>query len=70
MKPKVIIILIVAVLALIVLFQNTQDVILRFLFWSRPVSQVVLILLTLALGFVAGFIAAKLSGRRAAPKGP
>jgi uncharacterized integral membrane protein len=70
MKPKVIIILIVAVLALIVLFQNTQDVVLRFLFWSRPVSQVVLILLTLALGFVAGFIAAKLSGRRSAPKGP
>lgn len=64
MKPKLILILIVVVLALIVLFQNTQVVTFRFLFWSKDISQIVLVLLTLALGFVLGFIAAKFKGKQ------
>jgi uncharacterized integral membrane protein len=60
LKPKIILILVVAVLALIVLLQNTDVVTFHFLFWSKDISQIVLVVLTLALGFALGFILAKL----------
>ena len=59
MKPKIILSLVVAVLALIVLLQNTDVVTFHFLFWSKDISQIVLVVLTLALGFALGFILAK-----------
>jgi uncharacterized integral membrane protein len=59
LKPKLVLILIVAVLALIVLLQNTEVVTFHFLFWSKEISQIVLVVLTLALGFALGFIVAK-----------
>lgn len=64
MKPKIIAILVVAILVLIVLFQNTNVVKVRLLFWSFEMSQVILILLLLIVGFVLGFMTAKLVGRR------
>lgn len=64
MKPKIIAILVVAILVLIVLFQNTNVVKVRLLFWGFEMSQVILILLLLIVGFVLGFMTAKLAGRR------
>lgn len=59
MKPKLILILVVIVLALIVLLQNTDVVTFHFLFWSKDVSQIILVVLNLALGFALGYIVAK-----------
>jgi uncharacterized integral membrane protein len=66
MKPKLIVSLVVVVLFLIFLFQNTQVVTLRLYFWSISMSQIILIPLTLILGFAAGYIVAKTAGKRAA----
>ena len=63
MKAKWIALLIVLVLALIVLVQNTHVVSFSLLFWSGEMSLVVLVLLMLLIGFALGFIVAKLTGR-------
>ncbi len=65
MKPKYIILLIIAILSLIVLLQNTQVVMFRILFWKIEMSRVVMILLLLALGFISGFVVGRLNRGRA-----
>ncbi|MDH3198259.1 MAG: lipopolysaccharide assembly protein LapA domain-containing protein [Candidatus Krumholzibacteria bacterium] len=53
------------VLIAIVVAQNSAVVSLRFLFWEASLSRVVLLLLTLAIGIMIGFIGAKmLKGRQ------
>jgi uncharacterized integral membrane protein len=69
MKAKLIAILVVVVLALIILVQNSQIVTFRLLFWTAEISQLLLVLLMLAIGFVLGFLIAKLTGRRRPPLG-
>lgn len=68
MKPKWIVSLVIVVLLSIFLLQNTQVVTLRLYFWSLSMSQIILIPLTLILGFVAGYIVAKLTGKHVAAK--
>jgi len=46
-------------LVLIVLFQNVQTVTIRFLFWQVSLSQIILLPLMLALGFMGGIVAGK-----------
>jgi uncharacterized integral membrane protein len=64
MKPKLIVILVLALLLLIFLMQNTQVVTLKLYFWELSMSQIILIPLALIVGFVAGFVVAKLTGKR------
>ena len=65
MKPKMIAALVLLGLFLIVLFQNTQVVVLRLLFWEISMSQILLTFLTVLIGFVAGYLVAKMArGRR------
>jgi uncharacterized integral membrane protein len=64
MRPKVIAIIVLVVLALIVLYQNSDVVTIRLFFWSFAMSQVVLVLLNLAIGFVLGLFAATLPKKR------
>ena len=64
MKAKMIVVFVALLLALIILIQNTQVVTFRLLFWSAEISQLLLVLLTLALWFVLGFLVAKLTGRK------
>jgi uncharacterized integral membrane protein len=64
MKAKTIVILIIAVLFLIILLQNTQVMTLRFYFWQLTMSRIVLLVVTLLVGFVVGFIVAKVTGGR------
>jgi uncharacterized integral membrane protein len=64
MKAKLIVALVLLALALIVLLQNTEVVTFRLLFWSAKISQVLLVLLMMFIGFVLGFVVAKLTGRR------
>ncbi|MEE9611024.1 MAG: LapA family protein [Desulfatiglandales bacterium] len=62
MKPKVIFILVVILLFLIILIQNTQVVTLRLFFWEAAMSQIILIPLIMIIGFVVGYFVAKLKG--------
>jgi uncharacterized integral membrane protein len=58
MKTKTIIIAIVAVLLLIIILQNTQVVSLRLFFWTISMSRIILLALTLIVGFALGYAAA------------
>jgi uncharacterized integral membrane protein len=62
MKPKTIVVLVLIGLFLIVLIQNAQVVTLRLLFWEIGMSQIIMLPLAAAIGFVLGFIVAKVTG--------
>ena len=59
LKPKQIGMIVLGVLFLIVLLQNTSVVTVRFLFWQFGMSQIILIPIVLIFGFTVGYIAAK-----------
>lgn len=62
MKAKTIVVLILIALFLVILIQNTQAVALRLFFWKIGVSQIILIPLTMLIGFVVGYIVARVIG--------
>jgi uncharacterized integral membrane protein len=64
MRPKFIVVIVLIALFLIILIQNIQPVTLRLFFWKVGMSQIILIPLTMAIGFVIGFIVAKVIGNR------
>ena len=68
MKVKTIIILILAVLALILIVQNTEIVPIQILFWQLLMSRIILILLLLVIGFAIGFVFAKFTGKKTPPQ--
>jgi uncharacterized integral membrane protein len=59
---KLIVFALLVLLMVAVMYQNRHVVTLRFLFWSFQMSQLLLVLLTTAVGFVAGVFVAKLRG--------
>ncbi len=61
-NPKVIAGLVVGILFLIFLFQNTDVVTLRLYFWNISMPQIILMPVVLLIGFAGGFIVAKLTG--------
>jgi uncharacterized integral membrane protein len=69
MTPKGIIAGVLLVLFFIVLGQNTDVVTLRFLVWKLSMSRIVLMLLSLFVGVIIGFVAARLTGS-SHPKSP
>jgi uncharacterized integral membrane protein len=60
MKFKLILVAVLAVLAGIVIMQNTQVVTFRLLFWQLTMSQILLLLVTLVVGFALGWVASKI----------
>jgi uncharacterized integral membrane protein len=64
MNKKLIMILVLVGLALILIFQNTQSVSLNIFFWSLVQPLVVLVVTIFALGFIIGFLAARMKGPR------
>jgi uncharacterized integral membrane protein len=62
MKPMTIVILVIVVLFVIILIQNTQVVTLRLLFWKLGMSQIILVPLTMLIGFIIGYLVAKATG--------
>ena len=58
MKTKLLILLAVIILFLIFLIQNTQVVTLHLYFWKISMSQIILLPLTLIIGFLLGYIVA------------
>ena len=55
MKPKVLGLLVLLALLLIVIFQNTQEVVFRIFLWKISMSQVILVPLAALLGFFFGY---------------
>ena len=64
MRPKFIAVLILIALFLIILIQNIQPVTLQLFFWKVGMSQIILIPLTMAIGFVVGFVVSKVTGNK------
>ena len=58
-KLKSVLIGFIACLGFIVLFQNTQIEVIRFLFWEASISSIILFPLLISVGFIIGFILAK-----------
>ena len=55
MKLKTAIIVILSVLFLIIVFQNTQVVSFRLLFWQLTMSRIVWLIIVLIIGLVMGY---------------
>ena len=70
MRPKFIVLLVLIALFLIILIQNTQVVTLRLFFWKVGMSQIILIPLTMAIGFVVGFVVSRVTGKQPTQKRP
>jgi uncharacterized integral membrane protein len=60
-KPKIVSAVVLALLVLILVFQNTQVVTVAFLFWKFEMSRVILILLAVMSGFICGYLVARLT---------
>lgn len=59
MKPKLVVFLVLAVLIATVIFQNSDIVTLRFLFWHLSVSRILLLTFAVLAGFAMGVLVAK-----------
>jgi uncharacterized integral membrane protein len=57
MKPKAIIIGVLVLLVLIILIQNTEVVTFNLLFWQIGMSRIIMLFLSLLIGFLIGFLA-------------
>lgn len=64
MQLKNIVILIIVASFLIVILQNTQIVTLRLFFWKISMSRIILLVLTLLIGFALGYAVAGISAGR------
>jgi len=56
------VLIVLGVLIIIVMVQNAQPITFRFLNWNYQVSQLLLVVIVLLLGFLTGFIVAKVTG--------
>jgi len=56
LKPKTIVLLILCLLFIIILLQNTEVVSFQILFWKLTMSRIILLPLVLLAGLIAGFI--------------
>jgi uncharacterized integral membrane protein len=56
MSAKVIAIIVLLILLLIFAIQNTQPVVLNFLFWQISTSSVISILVSYIIGLLTGFL--------------
>ena len=54
-KQREILLLLAGVLFLIILFQNTEVISIKFLFWKVSMSRIILIPLLVSIGFGFGF---------------
>lgn len=70
MSPKTVVIIVLVFLFTAFVFQNAEVVEIRFLFWTFPLSRVLLLLGALIVGFAVGLLSGwEIFGRKA-PKGP
>ena len=60
MKTKILIVAVLVALLVILLVQNTQEVVFRIYLWKISMSQVILVPLAVLVGFLFGYFAAKM----------
>jgi uncharacterized integral membrane protein len=56
MKTKIVIIIVLAVLLIIFVLQNTEIVIVNFWFWDISLPRALLLFVTFAIGLIIGLI--------------
>ncbi len=56
MKTKIVIIIVLAVLLIIFVLQNTEIVIVNFWFWDLSLPRALLLFVTFAIGLIIGLI--------------
>ncbi len=56
MKFKTGVILVLTVLFLIIIFQNTQVVSIRLLFWQLTMSRIIWLFIVMIIGFAMGYL--------------
>jgi uncharacterized integral membrane protein len=61
-QVKNFILIVLGVLIVIVMVQNAQPIQFHFLNWTYEVSQLLLVVIVLLFGFLAGFITGKMTG--------
>lgn len=66
MKAKIVIIILLAVLLIIFVLQNTDIVLVKFWFWDLSLPRALLLFVTFAIGLIIGLIVP--SAQKAAPK--
>lgn len=64
MKAKLVILMILLILFTIFVTENTEEVGVMLFFWPIMLSKIVLLIITLVVGFVLGLITAALSERK------
>jgi len=69
LKPKTIVVIVLAALAAVILIQNAATIPFRLLFWSVTGPLIFLVLAVFAIGVVIGYLAAK-ADRKKTPKTP
>ena len=57
-------------LVVILMVQNAQPIRFRFLSWEYDVSQLLLVIIVLAVGFLSGFLTAKMGSRKKTDEPP
>lgn len=62
--------IVLGTLMAVVMVQNAQPITFRFLNWNYQVSQLLLVVIVLVLGFLAGFITAWVPRRNRTPDEP
>jgi uncharacterized integral membrane protein len=56
MKPKNIVFIVLGVLFLVFLIQNTQIVPVQLFFWQLSMSRIILIILVMLVGIILGYV--------------
>ena len=60
MKPKTIISFVLIVLAIVIVIQNSEMITLQLFFWKIMMSRIIFMVGLLAVGFMLGFLVAKM----------
>ncbi len=63
-KPRLVVAILLGILVLVLVLQNTEVVSVRFFLWDFSMSRVVLVLLTTLIGFVCGYLVARVLAAR------
>ena len=63
MKPKIILLIVLAIIFVVLIVQNSRPIEVELLFWNIQMSQVIIFFLILLIGFIGGYIVAKLETR-------
>lgn len=61
-NAKILLIIIILSLFLIVTLQNTEIATFKILFWTADMSRIIFIYLSVIVGFITGYIIAKITG--------